>query len=169
MAVRPIDAGILQDNLTDIYGDGNGLVYLKDVLGLIDEQPTLTPPNELMEALEAIDNAAVAYIEGGPYENDLPGLELAMEIDRLSRDFVQANRDGRCVVLPCKIGETLWCINNYGEVEETVAVGFLIEKESVCIYYREKMSSEYYNAPIGKVLFLTREAAEEALKGENHD
>ena len=46
MAVRPIDAGVLQDNLTDIYGDGNRLVYLKDVLGLIDEQPTLTPPNE---------------------------------------------------------------------------------------------------------------------------
>lgn len=46
MAVRPIDAGVLQDNLTDIYGDGNGLVYLKDVLGMIDEQPTLTPPNK---------------------------------------------------------------------------------------------------------------------------
>lgn len=43
---RPIDAGILQDNLTDIYGDGNRLVYLKDVLDLIDEQPTLTPPTE---------------------------------------------------------------------------------------------------------------------------
>ena len=43
---RPIDAGILQDNLTDIYGDGNRLVYLKDVLDLIDEQPTLTPSNE---------------------------------------------------------------------------------------------------------------------------
>ena len=59
------------------------------MLGLIDEQPTLTPPNELMEALEAINNAAVAHIEGGPYENDLPGLELAMEIDRLSQDFVR--------------------------------------------------------------------------------
>lgn len=89
MAVRPIDAGILQDNLTDIYGDGNRLVYLKDVLDLINEQPTLTPPNELMEALEAINNAAVAYIEGGPYENDLPGMEFALKIDRLSRDFVR--------------------------------------------------------------------------------
>ena len=46
MAVQPIDAGVLQDNLTDIYGDGNRLVYLKDVLGLIDEQPTLTPQND---------------------------------------------------------------------------------------------------------------------------
>lgn len=41
-----IDAGTLQDNLTDIYGDGNRLVYLKDVLDLIDEQPTLKAPNE---------------------------------------------------------------------------------------------------------------------------
>ena len=57
---RPIDAGILQDNLTDIYGDGNRLVYLKDVLDLIDEQPTLTPPNERvsveeMEMLEGME------------------------------------------------------------------------------------------------------------------
>ena len=89
------------------------------------------------------------------------------DLSRL-RELAQADREGRCVVLPCKIGETLWCINSYGEVEETVAVGFLVEKESVCIYYREKMSSEYYNAPIGKVLFLTREAAEKALEGGKH-
>ncbi len=54
MAVRPIDAGILQDNLTDIYGDGNRLVYLKDVLGLIDEQPTLTPPNEWVRVEDTV-------------------------------------------------------------------------------------------------------------------
>ena len=46
MAVRPIDAGSLKDNLTDIYGDINNLIYLYDVLDLIDAQPTLTPPNE---------------------------------------------------------------------------------------------------------------------------
>ena len=61
MAVRLIDAGILQDNLTDIYGDGNRLVYLKDVLGLIDEQPTLTPPNEALtlEQLREMDGQPV--------------------------------------------------------------------------------------------------------------
>lgn len=84
------------------------------------------------------------------------------------RNLVQANREEKSAILPCKLGEKLWCINSYGEVEETVAVGFLIEKDSICIYYKEKMSSEYYNAPLGKVLFLTREAAEEALKGENN-
>ena len=45
---RAIDGGTLRDNLTDIYGDGNRLVYLNDVLDLIDEQPTLTPPNEAL-------------------------------------------------------------------------------------------------------------------------
>lgn len=62
---------------------------LKYVLDLIENAPAITPPNELMEALEAINNAAVAYIEGGPYENDLPGMEFALKIDRLSRDFVR--------------------------------------------------------------------------------
>lgn len=88
------------------------------------------------------------------------------DLSRL-HDLVQADRDGRCVVLPCKVGERLWCINSYGEVEETVAVGFLIENESVRICYREKMFLEYYNAPIGKVLFLNREAAEKAINKED--
>lgn len=56
---------------------------------LIERQPTLTPPNEWVKMMEAINNAAVAYIEGGPYENDLPGMEFALKIDRLSRDFVR--------------------------------------------------------------------------------
>lgn len=53
------------------------------------EMPTLTLPNEWVKMMEAINNAAVAYIEGGPYENDLPGMEFALKIDRLSRDFVR--------------------------------------------------------------------------------
>ena len=52
-------------------------------------QSTLIPPNEWVKVMEAINNAAVAYIEGGPYENDLPGMEFALKIDRLSRDFVR--------------------------------------------------------------------------------
>ena len=49
-----IDGGVLKDNLTDIYGDGNRLVYLNDVLDLIDEQPTLTPPNEWVSVENAL-------------------------------------------------------------------------------------------------------------------
>lgn len=38
--MRPIDAGSLRDNITDIYGGSDRLIYLADVLGLIDEQIT---------------------------------------------------------------------------------------------------------------------------------
>ena len=83
---REIDAGRLLRVLESNFGNTGGASVMRQ---LIEMQPTLTPPNELMEALEAINNAAVAYIEGGPYENDLPGMEFALKIDRLSRDFVR--------------------------------------------------------------------------------
>ena len=72
MAVRPIDAGVLQDNLTDIYGDGNRLVYLKDVLSLIDEQPTLTPPNEWVSVEQAMPpehEPVLCIVSGKPKPN----------------------------------------------------------------------------------------------------
>ena len=59
------------------------------VLDVIEHMPTITQPNEWVKVMEAINNAAVAYIEGGPYDNDLPGMEFALKIDRLSRDFVR--------------------------------------------------------------------------------
>ena len=72
---------------TDTYHQAAQIIDM--LVSELEGEPTLTPPNELMEALEAINNAAVAYIEGGPYENDLPGMEFALKIDRLSRDFVR--------------------------------------------------------------------------------
>lgn len=95
---RPIDSENLYKFLTDqrvkergAYSKGVniGLDIARSALRNEQIAPTLTPQNEWVEALEAINNAAVAYIEGGPYENDLPGMELAVEIDRLSRDFVR--------------------------------------------------------------------------------
>lgn len=46
--MEPIDAGALKDNLTDIYGNENRLVCLKDVLDLIGEQPDVVRPKEMM-------------------------------------------------------------------------------------------------------------------------
>lgn len=46
--MKPIDAGALKDNLTDIYGNENRLVCLKDVLDLIGEQPDVVRPKEMM-------------------------------------------------------------------------------------------------------------------------
>ena len=87
---RMIDADRLLRELTAL---SHGQVWpgwtYEGIRLLIERQPTLTPPNEWVKVMEAINNAAVAYIEGGPYENDLPGMEFALKIDRLSRDFVR--------------------------------------------------------------------------------
>lgn len=85
---RAIDADRMKEELLW----GNVFLSAKEtnaLVDLIDNQPTLTQPNEWVKVMEAINNAAVAYIEGGPYENDLPGMEFALKIDRLSRDFVR--------------------------------------------------------------------------------
>ena len=94
MAVRPIDGNELYriEKLLDtdiVRQDKVALNLLEQVLYDIQHVPALTQPNEWVKVMEAINNAAVAYIEGGPYENDLPGMEFALKIDRLSRDFVR--------------------------------------------------------------------------------
>ena len=102
MAVRPIDANELYriEKLLDtdiVRQDKVALNLLEQVLYDIQHVPTLTQPNEWVKVMETINNAAVAYIEGGPYDNDLPGMELALKIDRLSRDFVRPPEGGNDV------------------------------------------------------------------------
>ena len=66
-------------------------------------------------------------------------------LDRL-RELVRADRDGRCVVLPCNLGDHIY----------RVVAGYIFEG----IFFIE-------DAPrLGKNVFLTREDAEAALKGE---
>ena len=51
---RAIDASALHDNITDIYGSNDRIVYLTDILDLIDAQPTLTQQNEWMRVEERL-------------------------------------------------------------------------------------------------------------------
>lgn len=71
-------------------------------------------------------------------------------IDRL-RELAEADKDGRVVVLPCKVGDTVymisWRLNGRHEIEERV------------------FSLTYFDpAKYGKDYFLSREEAEKALE-----
>ena len=94
------------------------------------------------------------------------------DLSRL-RELVEADRDGRCVILPCKVGDTVYTIAYSmckwreldkcamycsGHVDEECWEG---RKEVT-----EKVFSIYDIGRIGKTVFLTRKAAEAALKGE---
>lgn len=71
------------------------------------------------------------------------------ELDRL-RELVMADREGRCVVLPCKIGDFVYLIKRKLDGSDCV----------------QKAEFWWSDIPeIGKTVFLTREEAEDALEG----
>lgn len=108
------------------------------------------------------------------------------DLDRL-RELVEADRDGRCVVLPCKD----WLEFVFGEQEVFFALDDSYEEEQIReITVRNEnrftwyngwetvvfngtdengLDYEFYPSDIGDTVFLTREAAEVALKGEAHE
>ena len=58
---RLIDAGALHDNITDIYGSDDRIVYLTDILDLIDAQPTLIPQNEWVSVEKRLPTKSGEY------------------------------------------------------------------------------------------------------------
>lgn len=89
-------------------------------------------------------------------------------IDRL-KELVEADRDGRCVVLPCKIGDTVYDIQMEKITEKTIiSIPFLLSKSvnHLCLHAinnRDALTT-IDTENLGKTVFLTREEAEAALE-----
>ena len=99
---------------------------------------------EVLEYFSKYDLADVQEILGEDYD-----------LDRL-REIVEADRDGRCVVMPCKIGSLVYAHTRKLDGQD-------------CVLDTDFWWSDI--PEIGKTVFLTREAAEAALKGryQNED
>ena len=89
-------------------------------------------------------------------------------LDRL-KELVEADRDGRCVVFPCKIGDTVYDIQMGKITEKTIiSIPFLLSKSvnHLCLHAinnRDALTTiETEN--LGKTVFLSREEAEDALE-----
>lgn len=87
------------------------------------------------------------------------------------RHLVEADRDGRCVVLPCEVGRTVY-MPFCDEIVEKRIGQFHING-----YTNQRIWADIdcdwattqrvrWDLSFGKTVFLTREAAEAALKGE---
>ena len=84
------------------------------------------------------------------------------------RDLAEADRDGRLVVLPCKVGDKLYRVF-YGEIFE--------HRVGSMKYFaiQGKWDIETYpfcpcvESSMGKTIFLTREEAEKALEAKKDD
>lgn len=90
-------------------------------------------------------------------------------------ELVKAKQDKRCVVLPCKVGDTVYT-TIYDVVEETKVRTFFVGHPSYNAGEPdpryEMMRVTNYDIPLrnfGKTVFLTHEEAEAALAKEDND
>lgn len=135
--------------------------------------------DEIIKQLESLLSHCKSMVEkdgGFPiWEKDCEALEAAIAALRPSGEPLTLEQlrkmDGRCVVLPCKVGEKVYDITTGNIVEKTVvSIPFLLSKSanhlSLHAINKRDATTTIEPADIGKTVFLTPEAAEAALKGE---
>ena len=96
---------------------------------------------------------------------NLAAQALGVEPSRL-RELAEADKDGRCVVLPCKVGDTVWRIVRDGEphiTRDEVRDMYFADDMTPCV---ELVGGRVtFTEKFGKTVFLSREEAEKALRG----
>ena len=128
-----------------------------------------------------------AYEDTGLYPESVEALKLSMmgkaiseitefdglPIDRL-RELAEADKDGRVVVLPCKVGDTVYMIERIFDIDNGICdeicarkvIGhggnnlnklWLVGSGGICNAY-------IFVSEFGKTVFLTREEAERAIQ-----
>ena len=99
----------------------------------------------------------------------LADLESLCSYDRL-RELAEADKDGRVVVLPCKVGDTVYFVNAK-QILEFAVVGYAVDETGISWIHSEHVdktghTNERTFSPdrFGKNTFLTREEAERAMQ-----
>ncbi len=85
------------------------------------------------------------------------------------RELIKADKDGRVVVLPCKVGDTVWAILDGAKYARECKVDFVnIGSFGTTIVFvvKDGLREQYgvTAAAFVKTVFLTREEAEKALE-----
>ena len=113
-----------------------------------------------------------AFTEGAAIK--LAAQALGMEPSRL-RELAEADKDGRLVVLPCKVGDTAYYLNRPFIIDFEV-IGYMVDERGAWSFMGEHVDKEtektYYCDPstdkIGETVFLTRDEAERAMEGQKN-
>ena len=89
-----------------------------------------------------------------------------IDVDRM-KELAEADKDGRLVVLPCKVGDTVY-FDLLERIIEKQVFSIVSFSNSTRIYCGG--TSEYFRPEdIGKTFFLTREEAEKALEAKKNE
>jgi hypothetical protein len=84
-------------------------------------------------------------------------------LDRL-RELAEADKDGRCVVLPCKVGQTIYKANKASrKVNPWVVNAIYFSSKTELIIEAGRGANHFTLGMFGRTVFLTRSEAEAAL------
>lgn len=162
------------------------------LLDLILNGPVLNGVSKdvLRQIIRQLYSALAAYEGTGLAPESVEALKLSMmgktiaeikefnglPVDRL-RELAEADKDGRLVVLPCKVGEKLWVIGR-DNVPQEMALEVpdirtvCTDEDNLCMSTCNRKPDGFCayrlrndGADVGKTVFLTREEAEKALEG----
>lgn len=108
-------------------------------------------PGEIEKAMDIVKSAVSAFEDFG--------------VDRLA-ELAQADREGRCIVLPCKKGDTVWRIVHDAapHITKDRCTDIKCENRDIWVHLIGDRVMGGWN--FGKLLFLTREEAQAALRRE---
>lgn len=130
------------------------------------------------EWISVLQDRLAAYEDTGLYPESVEALKLSMmgkaiseitefdglPIDRL-RELAEADKDRRVVVLPCRVGDTVWRIVRAGEphiTRDEVRDMCFADDMTLCV---ELVGGRVtFTEKFGKTVFLSREEAEKALQ-----
>ena len=149
------------ERLTERWGEGHLDIWVKDhdyvsaAHRLAAYEDTGLEPEEVLPKDKA-DEIALKLMR-------LADLESLCSYTRL-RNLAEADKDGRVVVLPCKVGDELWSFCTYPAAR---VYGFTVTDIST-LNGRTVLNTlgcgTLWGRDIGNTVFLTREEAEKALE-----
>lgn len=151
-------------------------IYARDAVNLGDEMyDCLQYGIDTIEGVVALLHTAA--VQATTMRSRLKEIEDILgddyDLDRL-KELVEANREGRCVVLPCKVGDKLYKISE-NSVKEVVAqsvvlmLSHTVNHLTVHVANERGAMTEVEIKDFGKTIFLTHEESESALEKMKED
>ena len=131
---------------------------------------------EVWERLKAYEDAGLTPERCAEFARaDAEGRYIVMRdagqegVARL-RELAEADKDGRVVVLPCKVGDTVYFVNAK-QILEFAVVGYAVDETGISWVHSEHVDKTgntnartFSPDRFGKNTFFTREEAEKALQ-----
>ena len=144
--INPDDAEGLY-NLREIAQHGSDELLYEIANRLAEYEDTGLEPEKIVLLKNVVDDAF----------SDKP------EFTEHIRELLRTEKDGRLVILPCKVGDTIYrCGDPIKKIYEwQIAYVEVYEDETVFV---DDSDNTFVEADIGKTVFLTREEAEKALE-----